>query len=72
MPFILAGDFEVVEFDELFLTAAGRLVFDAEAERWFRLVGDVVLAIDPLFIKEPGRSPNLGKAKEKSLPLPLL
>lgn len=33
LPFMLVGDFEVVEFDELFLIVAGRLVFEVEAER---------------------------------------
>ena len=71
-PFGEIGDLLVKELDESFLNAAGKMLLGVDAERSLKVVGDVVLAIEPLFRNEPGRSPNFGKANEKSLPLLLL
>ena len=68
VPFVLVGDFALTEPDDSFLTIPAIFGFEAAVERWPIGVGEVVLVIEPLLIKEPGRSPNLGKANWKSLP----
>lgn len=61
IPLKLGGD--LLAADDCFLTLPEGVVLEAEAERWPICVGEVVLAIEPLLMKEPGRSPNLGKLK---------
>ena len=62
-PFMLVGDFVVMELEDCFLLMPGKLEFEADAPRcWPICVGELVLAIEPLFIKLEGRSPNLGNA----------
>jgi hypothetical protein len=65
----MVGDFALADPKDCFLAKPGRLVLETEVERWPASGGDVVLAREPLFINVPGRSPNLGKANWKSLPL---
>ena len=67
IPFKLDGD--LLAPDDCCLAIPGGVVLD-EAERWPIDVGEVVLAIEPLFRNEPGRSPNLGKLNWKSPPFP--
>ena len=62
-PFGLVGDFVLTELEDCFLLMPGRLGFEADAARcWPICVGELVFAIEPLFIKLEGRSPNLGNA----------
>ena len=70
IPLKFGGDFTLLAVDDCFLRVPGEVVLDAEAELWSICVGDVVLAIEPLLMKEAGRSPNLGKLNWKSLPFP--
>lgn len=71
-PLKPVGDIAFVELEESFLRAPGMLGLEEEADRCAFCVGEVVFAIEPLVKKDPGRSPNLGKANEKSPPFPLL
>ena len=70
MPLKLGVDFALLVPDDCFLGIPGGVVLEAEPERWPICVGEVVLAIEPLAMKEAGRSPNLGKLNWKSLPFP--
>ena len=68
-PLRLVGDLPVAESEDVVLAIPGTLELEAEAERVPKAVGEVVLAIEPLFKNDPGRSPNFGNANWKSLPL---
>lgn len=68
---VVVGDDAVVEAEDSFLIKPGTLGLDEEAGRCPILVGELVLAIEPLLMNDPGRSPNLGKVNRKSSPLPL-
>ena len=62
-PLGLVGDFALIELDDSFRVIPGKLGFEVDAERcWPIWVGELVLAIEPLFMKLEGRSPNFGKA----------
>ena len=60
-PLRLVGDLPVAESDVV-LAIPGTLELEAEAGRVPKAVGEVVLAIEPLFKNDPGRSPNFGNA----------
>lgn len=68
VPFKLGVD--LLAPDGCFLTTSGGVVLEAEAERWPICVGEVVIVIESLLRKEPGRPPNLGKWNWMSLPFP--
>lgn len=70
IPLKLAGDFTLLALEDCFLGIPGGVVLEVEAGRWPICVGEVVLVIEPLLMKEAGRSPNLGKLNWKSLPFP--
>lgn len=70
IPLTFGGDFTVLAPDVGFLPTPEVVVLEAEAERWPICVGEVVLVIEPLLMKEAGRSPNLGKLNWKAFPLP--
>lgn len=70
IPLKPGGDLSMLAPDDCFRTIPGEAVLEVEAERWPICVGEVVLVIEPLLMKEPGRSPNLGKLNWKSLPFP--
>ena len=70
IPVKLGDDCTLLALDDCLRRVPGGVVVEAEAERWPICVGEVVLAIEPLLMKEAGRSPNLGKLNWKSLPYP--
>lgn len=65
----LVGETGLPGIEDSCLGIAGMLTVDEDAERSPFCVGDVVFAMEPLFKNDPGRSPNLGNANEKSPPL---
>ena len=69
--FGVVGDSGLLEVEEDFLSPFCSVGVDEEVGRCPFCTGEVVLTNDPLFKYEPGRSPNFGKAKEKSV-APLL
>lgn len=66
--FVSVGDLALIEAEDSLLIIPGRMGFEEDAEgccpTW---LDELVLAIEPLFMKLEGKSPNLGNANWKSL-----
>ena len=67
---VFVGDLALVETEDSLLVIPGKLGLEDDAEGcWPIWLDELVLAIEPLFIKLDGKSPNLGNANWKSLEL---